>query len=284
MDLQSQKRQAIFEKLTRRARRMARKKPTQMLVCEAEALKQCSANIKTQCLISQAKRDARALFVPDPRYFDVDSCRDTFRACGDLPVEFDRPQKRTAFQVVKSNPETRISNLQSHALGPTILAACDNRVNGAHEFSARHTPSIPSLAELLKLYPCILPNQQPAATIPPTAASHITGAGGADIATLLLLTRIAASMPSAPPEPAAIAASIAAAAMWTNAAAASSALPTAGRPDGWRSAPAAFAAPPPPLAATAAAPKRYWAAAPGFDAAAAAAAAVALLEAAGGRL
>ena len=84
-------------------------------------------------------------------------------------------------------------------------------------------------------------------------------------------------MPSAPAEPAAIAAAIASAAMWT---AAASALPTAGRPEGWRSVLAAFATPPPPHAAMAAAPKRYWVAAPGFDVASAAAA-VALLEASG---
>ncbi len=195
---------------------------------------------------------AAQLSVSDVSSSDVDRRRGSF---GD---DFDRPRKRKTF--VDNTPDSQLSDLQlAPALWstPNPLAVYDNR-QSALAPNTRHIPSIPSLADLLKLYPCNLHRLQASATLPPTPSAHVPGA--VDIATLLLLVRIAAPMSSTPAYPAPA---------WTNAAA----LP---RPVAWH-----VDSMPRPLARAAAAappPMRWWAAAPGIDMAAAAAA-VARLEA-----
>ena len=231
---------------------------------EAEALRLDQANhserMTTKSSDSRAMRDAQTLLEPDVSCSDADNCRDSFLD------DFDRPRKRTAF--VDSTPGSQHSNLQppAHWPTPSSFVTHDNRQNTDLEHGVRCIPSIPSLAALLKLYPCSLHALQTPATLQPTAAAQVPGAGTSDIATLLLLARIAAPMQSTPAEPAATAA-ITTAAIWTSAAAAL-AQPAAGWPPAWHVVPATFVtAPPRHLAATAAAappPMRWWAAAPEF--------------------
>jgi hypothetical protein len=274
INLLSQKRQKIFETLTRRARRMAKRKPARMLVCEAETLRLHQAHLRSDVKAKPLKpmRNVQANLVPDMRDLVIDHYRDSWLD------EQERPRKKTVF--VNTKPGSLNPSLQTLANWPTqeTLVPCGSRQNSAPESSAKYITSIPSLAELLNYYQRNL--QHAAASVPPTAASLFPPPppGIGDIATLLLLARIAAPMSSDRIETAAITAAIAAAAgaaIWTNL----SALPVAGRPEVWRAVPAAFTALP-PHAATTSTPMRWWAAAPGLDAAAAAAA-VAQLEAIG---